>query len=88
LLTLPKNCLYPNQPLTGHASVNERKGIPIVFLNRICDGMDVSKLIVDDFDSAYCTTEYLIKCKRKCPPWQPVVVEDIGSEVHRQIQGR
>jgi LacI family transcriptional regulator/LacI family repressor for deo operon, udp, cdd, tsx, nupC, and nupG len=47
-----------------HLTVFQRKGIPIVFFNRVCDEMDVPKVIVDDFDAAYRATEYLIK--RKC----------------------
>jgi LacI family transcriptional regulator/LacI family repressor for deo operon, udp, cdd, tsx, nupC, and nupG len=48
-----------------HLNVFQRKGIPIVFFNRVCDEMDVPKVIVDDFDSAYRATEYLVKRKRK-----------------------
>lgn len=48
-----------------HLNVFQRKGIPIVFFNRVCDEMDVPKVIVDDFDSAFRATEYLIKSKRK-----------------------
>ncbi|MEJ1239212.1 substrate-binding domain-containing protein [Chryseolinea sp. T2] len=44
----------------------QRAGIPIVMFNRICDGLDVSKVLVDDYDGAYRGVEHLIQqgCKR------------------------
>lgn len=48
-----------------HLNIFQRKGIPIVFFNRVCDEMEVPKVIIDDFDSAYRATEYLIKRKHK-----------------------
>jgi len=42
-----------------------KKGIPIVFFNRVCDEMIVPKVIVDDFDGAYKITEHLIETGKK-----------------------
>ncbi|TCC96069.1 LacI family DNA-binding transcriptional regulator [Pedobacter hiemivivus] len=48
-----------------HLKVFERKGIPIVFFNRVCDEMKVPKVIVDDFEGAFNAVDYLIKSGRK-----------------------
>lgn len=42
------------------------KGIPIVFFDRICEKLDTSRVIVDDFDGAFKAVEHLISigCKR------------------------
>ncbi|MBL0743114.1 LacI family DNA-binding transcriptional regulator [Chryseolinea lacunae] len=39
----------------------QRAGIPLVMFNRICDGLDVSKVLVDDYDGAYRGVEHLIQ---------------------------
>jgi len=38
-----------------------KKGMPLVFFDRICDPLKTSKVIVDDFDGAFQATEHLIK---------------------------
>ncbi|HMG10476.1 MAG TPA: LacI family DNA-binding transcriptional regulator [Mucilaginibacter sp.] len=48
-----------------HLKIFQRKGIPIVFFNRVCDEMIVPKVIVDDFEGAYNAVDYLIKTGRK-----------------------
>lgn len=48
-----------------HLKVFQRKGIPIVFFNRVCDEMEVPKVVVDDYDGAFRATEHLIKIGRK-----------------------
>ena len=48
-----------------HLTVFQRKGIPIVFYNRVCEDMNVPKVIVDDYDGAYRAVEHLIKRKKK-----------------------
>lgn len=42
------------------------RDIPIVFFDRICTGIDTSKVVVDDYMGTFTATEYLIKtgCKR------------------------
>lgn len=42
-----------------------RKGVPIVFFNRVCEEMVVPKVIVDDFEGAYKITEHLINCGKR-----------------------
>ena len=48
-----------------HLKIFQRKGIPIVFFNRVCDEMDVPKVIVDDFDGAFRAVSHLIERGRK-----------------------
>ncbi|MDF2192701.1 LacI family DNA-binding transcriptional regulator [Paraflavitalea sp. CAU 1676] len=48
-----------------HLKIFERKGIPIVFFNRVCDEMDVPKVVVDDYEGAFRAVEHLIKRKKK-----------------------
>ncbi|MEJ5961431.1 LacI family DNA-binding transcriptional regulator [Pedobacter immunditicola] len=48
-----------------HFKVFERKNIPVVFFNRVCDEMMVPKVIVDDYEGAYKATEHLIKTGKK-----------------------
>lgn len=48
-----------------HLSAFKRKGIPIVFFNRICEDMDVPKVVVDDYDGAFKAVEHLIKTGKK-----------------------
>ncbi|WEK37686.1 MAG: LacI family DNA-binding transcriptional regulator [Candidatus Pseudobacter hemicellulosilyticus] len=43
-----------------HFKVFQRKGIPLVFFNRVCDEMEVPKVIVDDYYGAFLATEHLI----------------------------
>jgi len=38
-----------------------KKGMPMVFFDRVCDVLDTSRVIVDDFDGAFQATEHLIK---------------------------
>lgn len=44
-----------------HLKIFERKGVPIVFFNRVCDEMDVPKVIVDDYEGAFRAVEHLIQ---------------------------
>lgn len=48
-----------------HFKIFERKGIPIVFFNRVCEEMSVPKVLVDDYDGAYRAVEHLIQRGRK-----------------------
>ena len=48
-----------------HLKVFQRKGIPIVFFNRVCEDMNVPKVIVDDYEGAFGAVEHLIKRKKK-----------------------
>jgi DNA-binding LacI/PurR family transcriptional regulator len=36
-----------------HLTIFQRKGIPIVFFNRVCNEMRVPKVIVDDYEGAF-----------------------------------
>lgn len=48
-----------------HLKIFQRKGIPIVFFNRVCDEMNVPKVIVDDYDAALTAVEHLIQQGKK-----------------------
>jgi LacI family transcriptional regulator len=41
-------------------SIHDR-GVPIVFFDRVAEGINCSKVIVDDFDGSFQATEHLIK---------------------------
>ena len=39
----------------------QRKGIPLVFFNRICEELEAPYVVVDDYDGAYQAVEHLIQ---------------------------
>jgi DNA-binding LacI/PurR family transcriptional regulator len=45
--------------------VLKKKGVPIVFFDRVLQSIDISKVIVDEFQSAFTAVEHLIKCGHK-----------------------
>jgi LacI family transcriptional regulator/LacI family repressor for deo operon, udp, cdd, tsx, nupC, and nupG len=48
-----------------HFRTLHRKGIPVVFFNRVCEELDVSKVVVDDYEGAFMAVEHLITTGRK-----------------------
>lgn len=48
-----------------HWKVFQRKGIPIVFFNRVCEEMMVPKVVVNDYDAAFKAVEHLIQTGKK-----------------------
>ncbi|MBL6449082.1 LacI family DNA-binding transcriptional regulator [Fulvivirga sp. 29W222] len=44
----------------GHFESLHNRGIPMVFYDRVCDPIDCSKVVVDDFDGGYRATKHLI----------------------------
>lgn len=48
-----------------HFRVFQRKGVPVVFFNRVCEDMNVSKVTVDDYDGAFKAVEHLILTGRR-----------------------
>ncbi|MGV3505469.1 MAG: LacI family DNA-binding transcriptional regulator [Adhaeribacter sp.] len=48
-----------------HLKIFQRKGIPIVFFNRVCEEMQVPKVVVDDYDGAFKAVEHLIRTGKK-----------------------
>ncbi|MBC8151711.1 MAG: LacI family DNA-binding transcriptional regulator [Bacteroidetes bacterium] len=44
----------------------ERQGVPVVFFNRVCEDMNVSKVMVDDYAGALAAVSYLLDtgCRR------------------------
>lgn len=48
-----------------HLKIFQRKGIPLVFFNRICNEMQVPKVVVDDYEGAFGAVEHLIQRGKK-----------------------
>lgn len=48
-----------------HLKIFQRKGIPIVFFNRVCNEMAVPKVVIDDYDASYHAVEHLIATGRR-----------------------
>ena len=48
-----------------HFKVFQRKGIPVVFFNRVCEDMNVSNVTVDDYNGAFLAVEHLIQTGRR-----------------------
>jgi DNA-binding LacI/PurR family transcriptional regulator len=48
-----------------HLMAFKRKGIPIVFFNRVCEDMDVPKVVVDDYNGSFKAVEHLIQIGKK-----------------------
>jgi len=46
---------------SDHFKLLERQGIPFVFFDRVCEDIEASKVVVDDFDGAFNAVEHLIK---------------------------
>ncbi len=44
-----------------HFNKLKQRGIPLVFFDRVCTDVDVSTVVVDDYDGAVNATEYLIR---------------------------
>ncbi|MBW8042435.1 MAG: LacI family transcriptional regulator [Planctomycetes bacterium] len=49
-----------NTKNTQHFGSLLHQGVPIVFFDRVCDNIDVSKVVVDDYCGAYKAVEHLI----------------------------
>jgi len=50
---------------TDHLKIFQRKGIPIVMFNRVCNDISAPKVIVDDYEGAFKAVEHLIKRGKK-----------------------
>jgi len=48
-----------------HFKIFQRKGIPIVFFNRVCDEMQVPKVVVDDYEGAFRAVEHLVRTGKR-----------------------
>jgi len=46
---------------SSHFKFLQRVGIPLVFFDRVCDDIETSKVLVDDYGGGYKAVEYLIK---------------------------
>jgi LacI family transcriptional regulator/LacI family repressor for deo operon, udp, cdd, tsx, nupC, and nupG len=43
-----------------HLSIFEKRGIPLVLFNRVCEQIDVPKVVVNDFEASFQAVEHLI----------------------------
>jgi LacI family transcriptional regulator/LacI family repressor for deo operon, udp, cdd, tsx, nupC, and nupG len=48
-----------------HFKIFQRKGIPIVFFNRVCDEMQVPKVVVDDYEGAFRAVDHLVRTGKR-----------------------
>lgn len=48
-----------------HFRVFQRRHVPVVFFNRVCEDMDVSKVTVNDYEGAFLAVEHLIEIGKK-----------------------
>lgn len=48
-----------------HLRIFQRKEIPVVFFNRVCEDMDVPNVTVDDYRGAFLAVEHLIQTGRR-----------------------
>lgn len=48
-----------------HFRVFERRRVPVVFFNRVCEDMAVSKVTVDDYEGAFRAVEHLIETGKR-----------------------
>ncbi|AQG81973.1 LacI family DNA-binding transcriptional regulator [Spirosoma montaniterrae] len=48
-----------------HLRTFQRKGIPVVFFNRVCEDMTVPNVTVDDYRGAFVAVEHLIQTGRR-----------------------
>lgn len=44
-----------------HFKTFERHGVPVVFFNRVCDAMQTSQVLVNDYEGAFKSVEHLIQ---------------------------
>ena len=43
-----------------HLKVFEKRGIPLILFNRVCDHVEASKVVVNDFEASFSAVEHLI----------------------------
>ena len=43
----------------------QQQGVPVVFFSRVCEDMNVSKVVVDDYSGAFAAVEHLIQTGRR-----------------------
>jgi LacI family transcriptional regulator/LacI family repressor for deo operon, udp, cdd, tsx, nupC, and nupG len=48
-----------------HLKIFQRKGIPMVLFNRVCDELIVPKVVIDDYDAALGAVEHLIQTGKR-----------------------
>lgn len=55
-----------NTTNTSHFKILQKKGIPLILFDRVCDDIEASKVIVDDYQGAFAAVDHLVAvgCKR------------------------
>ena len=69
----------------GHLEASNRSGMPLVLFDRVCDTIDVPKVITDDTEISFKTTSQLIK--HGCRRIAFLSLSDKLSNIHRRISG-
>lgn len=46
----------------NHFESAQKQGVPIVFFDRVCENIEASKVVVDDYKGAFNATQHLIDC--------------------------
>jgi DNA-binding LacI/PurR family transcriptional regulator len=74
-----------NTRTSDHFKMIVDKGIPLIFFDRVCEDMDVTKVTIDDFEGARLAVEHLVKqgCTRIAHLGGPASV----SICRRRLQG-
>jgi len=63
----------------------QEKGVPVVFFDRTCDGIDTAKVVTDDLQSAYKATGHLIR--QGCRKIAFLAIAEGLSISHQRIEG-
>lgn len=63
----------------------QEKGVPVVFFDRICEGIDTARIVTDDLQSAYKATVHLIQ--QGCEQIAFLAIAEGLSISHQRIEG-
>ena len=76
-----------NSETTDPTSILElqAKGVPVVFFDRVCEGIDTARIVTDDLPSAYKATDHLIR--QGCRQIAFLAISEGLSISHQRIEG-
>lgn len=63
----------------------QEKGVPVVFFDRICEGLDTARVVTDDRNSAYKAADHLIRSG--CKQIAFLAISENLSISHQRIEG-
>jgi LacI family transcriptional regulator/LacI family repressor for deo operon, udp, cdd, tsx, nupC, and nupG len=58
-------CLSGETKDFSHFRALQKKGIPLVFFDRVCEDLDVCKVVVNDYEGSFNATQHLIQTGRR-----------------------